>query len=172
MSVDVAHVVSLVARVLGELEQLVRQRHAERRLRADLNGVITAEGLEAAREDGYAHVADNAVVALAEAVEGLVGGDVRVHERRHLLGACGREHGVVHHHVLVSEVAVQVDVDVAQHRQRYVVLLVAEGGVHVVAELIVVSEVGRVEPLRRCSAGSRKHKGDGRVSYMCQFHFH
>ena len=78
----------------------------------------------------------------------------------------------MHHHVLVSEVAVQVDVDVAQHRQRYVVLLVAEGGVHVVAELIVVSEVGRVEPLRRCSAGSRKHKGDGRVSYMCQFHFH
>ena len=79
-------------------------------------------------------------------------------------------HRVVHHHVLVPEVAMQVDTYVSERRYRHVVLLVAEGRVHVMAELVVVSKVGRVKSLAHRSAGSGCHDEGGCTPYIYMFH--
>ena len=150
---EIVEGVALVAHVLGKGQQVVGQRHVDGGLAVHLEGVIATHAFEAERDDGHGNVGLNAVHTRAEAFQRLVGGNAGVHEREVVLARLG----VLEQHVAQSKVALRTDIEVAYDGDGDVVLLVAVGGVHVVAELVVVGEIGRAQFL-----------GHRRACHSCQ----
>ncbi|WP_418634033.1 DUF6994 family protein, partial [Segatella hominis] len=64
------------------------------------------------------------------------------------------------HNILVTEVALQVDIDITQSRDGDIILLVLKSRVHIVTELVVVSKVSGIERLSHCGATHHEQRGN------------
>ena len=113
----------------------------------DREGVVSTESLESSRQQCDVHVGIDAVATLVETLKRLACRDVRVHKGSLVVVAVDTVFWVVEEHVAQSEVALCAHVQIAESRQRHIVLLVIEGRVQVVAELVVLCKVARVKTL-------------------------
>ena len=70
------------------------------------------------------------------------------------------------HNILVTEVALQVDIDITQSWDGNIVLLVLKSRVHIVTELVVVSKVSGIECLSHCGAPPSSAERQPRDAYI------